>query len=195
MPSTSISRLMLVRALMGAALLAAAGPLGACAPIQLTRPVFKIGLLAPFEGAGRSTGYEALYAVKLALHEANVSGGVAGWSVELLALDSGAQSATTAQQARVGAADPAMVRLLIVAAAGDRQQVSTDVTPLALPFELIPVESTTEAAPAGAAFVEAYRAISGGITPGDLALRCYAATKDMLAQVQAQIRSAGRPVR
>ena len=76
-------------AISGIWLFALCGLMRACDPIALTRPVTKIGLVAPFEGELRSVGYEgALYAVKLALREQNEQDGVAGWNVELVALDS-----------------------------------------------------------------------------------------------------------
>jgi hypothetical protein len=60
---------------------------GACAVAQPVRPVTKIGLAAPFEGQYRYVGYEAMYAARLALREANATGGVGGYSVELVAYD------------------------------------------------------------------------------------------------------------
>jgi ABC-type branched-subunit amino acid transport system substrate-binding protein len=54
-----------------------------------TLPTVKVGLVAPFEGRYRSQGYEALYAVKLAVRERNAAGGVSGYMVELVALDDG----------------------------------------------------------------------------------------------------------
>jgi len=53
----------------------------------VTKPIIKIGLVAPFEGLYRDVGYDALYAVKLALREWNEAGGVEGYMVELVALD------------------------------------------------------------------------------------------------------------
>ena len=57
-----------------------AGILSACAPS--TRPVIKIGLVAPFEGRYREIGEEIIYAVRLAVREANKAGGVDGYSIE-----------------------------------------------------------------------------------------------------------------
>jgi ABC-type branched-subunit amino acid transport system substrate-binding protein len=54
-----------------------------------TQPVIKVGLVAPFEGRYRSLGYEALGAVKRAVRERNEVGGVAGYMVELVALNDG----------------------------------------------------------------------------------------------------------
>ena len=67
-------------------LLAADLIVGCTAPGS-TRPMVKIGLVAPFEGLYRHLGYDVLYAVKLAVRERNAAGGVSGYMVELVALD------------------------------------------------------------------------------------------------------------
>lgn len=77
--------------------------LSSCSPV---RPVVKIALVAPFEGRYRNVGYEVIYAVRLAVREANARGGVAGYSVELLALDDSGDPTMAAEQARKAAADP-----------------------------------------------------------------------------------------
>ena len=69
----------------------------------------KIGLVAPFEGRYRYVGYDVVYAVRLALREANAAGGVGAYSVELVAYDDGADPAMAAEQARKLAADPEVV--------------------------------------------------------------------------------------
>jgi ABC-type branched-subunit amino acid transport system substrate-binding protein len=76
----------------------------ACVPV--TRPVIKIGLVAPFEGRYRDVGYEVIYAVRLAVREANAAGGVAGYGVELTALDDSGDPASAAEQARKLGTDP-----------------------------------------------------------------------------------------
>jgi len=89
------------------------------------RPAVKIGLIAPFEGRYRYVGYDVIYAVRLALRQANAAGGVGtppveggqsgllpwrgGYSVELVAYDDGADPAMAAEQARKLAADPEVV--------------------------------------------------------------------------------------
>jgi len=159
----------------------------------LAIPVFKLGLLAPFEGTGRAIAYEALYAVKLALQKKNALGGVAGWSVELVALDDGDDLAQTTQQARVLAADHDVMRMLVVV--GDASAASEQLASLALPFAVIATSDQQTSGTSSAQFLEAYRAISGGITPGALALRTYAATQNALAQIEARIRTSGKPSR
>ena len=83
--------------------------LSACSPV---RPVVKIALIAPFEGRYRNMGYEVIYAVRLAVREANARGGVAGYSVELLALDDSGDPAMAAEQARKVAADPQVMGVI-----------------------------------------------------------------------------------
>jgi ABC-type branched-subunit amino acid transport system substrate-binding protein len=86
--------------------------LPACTVVHLTRPVVKIGLVAPFEGQYRYVGYDAIYAARLALREANAAGGVGGYSVELVAYDDrgDVQGARTA--ARDLSQDPAVVAVI-----------------------------------------------------------------------------------
>ena len=83
--------------------------LTACQFPGSVRPTVKIGLVAPFEGRYRYFGYDVIYAVRLALREANAAGGVAGHYVELVAYDDGADPAQAIEQARKLAVDPAVV--------------------------------------------------------------------------------------
>jgi branched-chain amino acid transport system substrate-binding protein len=82
--------------------------LGACVPPGGSKPLLKVGLVAPFEGLYRSIGHEALYGVKLAVRERNALGGVGGgaYMVELVALDDGGEVGESAFQVRELAADP-----------------------------------------------------------------------------------------
>ena len=70
-----------------------------------TRPVVKIGLIAPFEELYRDDGYEVLNAVKLAVQERNAAGGVAGRDVALVALNDNARPDEARQQAAKLAVD------------------------------------------------------------------------------------------
>ena len=92
---------------MGLAVLCLLSLMG-CALPGTTRPVVKIGLVAPFEGWYRPRGYDALWAVRLAIQEANRKGGVAGYQVELVALDDHLDPHWAAQRARELVADPAV---------------------------------------------------------------------------------------
>jgi branched-chain amino acid transport system substrate-binding protein len=83
--------------------------LAACQVPGSVRPTVKVGLVAPFEGRYRYVGYDVIYAVRLALREANAAGGVGGYSVELVAYDDGADPAMAVQQARKLAVDPDVI--------------------------------------------------------------------------------------
>lgn len=72
----------------------------------VTKPIIKIGLVAPFEGVYRDVGYDALYAVKLALREWNEAGGVEGYMVELVALDDSGDPDQAPEQASELILDP-----------------------------------------------------------------------------------------
>ncbi len=72
-------------------------------------PTLKIGLVAPFEGLHRPLGYEALFAVKLALQEQNRQGGIHGYRLELVALNDFDDPAEAAVQARALITDPDVV--------------------------------------------------------------------------------------
>ena len=86
--------------------------LAACQFPSPVQPTVKIGLVAPFEGRYRYAGYDVIYAVRLALREANALGGVGGYSVELVAYDDGADRVIAVEQARKLAVDPAVVAVV-----------------------------------------------------------------------------------
>jgi branched-chain amino acid transport system substrate-binding protein len=85
---------------------------GGCTVSGSTKPIVKVGLVAPFEGLYRPLGYKVLYAVKMAIRERNASGGVAGYMVELVALNDDNEPAVAAQQAREMAVDPDVVGVI-----------------------------------------------------------------------------------
>jgi branched-chain amino acid transport system substrate-binding protein len=76
-----------------------------CTLVKRTKPVIKIGLVAPFEGRYRALGYEVLYAAKWAVQQCNEAGGVAGYMVELVALNDDNDPEASAFQARKFAVD------------------------------------------------------------------------------------------
>jgi ABC-type branched-subunit amino acid transport system substrate-binding protein len=86
--------------------LLALGVLSACAPVA--RPAVKIGLVGPFEGRYRDTGYEVIYAVRLAVREANQRG-LGGYGLELLSLDDSGEADMALTQAKKMATDPQVV--------------------------------------------------------------------------------------
>lgn len=84
----------------------------ALAGCGVTRPVVKIGVVAPFEGRYRAVGYDVIYAVRLAVRERNVAGGINGYAVEVVSLDDGGDTAAATEQARKLALDPAVVAVI-----------------------------------------------------------------------------------
>lgn len=82
----------------------AAVSLSACLPVA--RPLIKLGLVAPFEGRYRDLGYEVIYAVRLAVREANAAGGAGGYSLALMAYDDAGDAAQAVEQAAKIATDP-----------------------------------------------------------------------------------------
>jgi ABC-type branched-subunit amino acid transport system substrate-binding protein len=175
-------------------LLAISGLASACGPIALTRPVTKIGLVAPFEGEQRPVGYEALYAVKLALREQNERDGAAGWNVELVALDTSNHVDLAFRQALALAVDSDVVFAVSISEPASRALIQAQFAKLNIPAIVISFPTTTTAQP-DPNFVDRYRAVSGGITPGELAMQTYAVTRQGLNQLAMRIQTAGKPER
>ncbi len=84
--------------------------LSAC--VASTRPTVKIGLVGPFEGRYREIGQEIIYAVRLAVREANTAGGMGGYSIELMAFDDGGDPAQAEEQAHKLATDPQVMGVI-----------------------------------------------------------------------------------
>jgi len=78
----------------------------------VTRPIVKLGLVAPFEGQYRSIGYDVIWAVRLAVREANATGQIPGYGLELVSLDDMGDDARAAEQAAKLSADPAVIGVL-----------------------------------------------------------------------------------
>jgi ABC-type branched-subunit amino acid transport system substrate-binding protein len=79
--------------------------LSACAMPGGGAPVVKIGVIAPFEGAGRPLGYAILPAIKAAVTEANASGKLGRYRVLLVAFNDDLYGPTAAAQAQALALD------------------------------------------------------------------------------------------
>lgn len=73
---------------------------------QQAPTTLKIGLVAPFEGLDRALGYEALFAVKVAVQQRNAAGGVAGYQIEVVALNDFNEPTEAQIQAKALLADP-----------------------------------------------------------------------------------------
>ncbi len=95
-----------------ARLLALALALALLAGCASVRPVVKIGQVAPFEGRRRAVGYDALYAARLAVREANARGGIGGYRLALVALDDRGDPELAAQTAAALVVDPGVVAVV-----------------------------------------------------------------------------------
>ena len=86
--------------------------LSACALPGDAAPVVKIGVIAPFEGAGRPLGYAVLPAIKAAVAEVNASGALGRYQVMVVAFNDDLHGSTAAAQAQALALDPEVVGVL-----------------------------------------------------------------------------------
>ena len=75
-------------------------------------PVVKIGVIAPFEGAGRPLGYAVLPAIKAAVTEANASGKLGRYQVLVVAFNDDLHGPTAAAQAKALALDPEVLAVV-----------------------------------------------------------------------------------
>jgi ABC-type branched-subunit amino acid transport system substrate-binding protein len=158
----------------------------------MTRPVTKLGLVAPFEGKQRAVGYEILYAVKLALRERNAAGGVAGWLVELVALNA-ENDEQRAEQAHVLGVDPEVTVVLVWRDAASRERVPAHYQQLGLP--MFALDAPNNVIVSDTSFISRYTAISNGVAPSALAVNTYMVTQAALKQVAQSIRAHGKPTR
>ena len=98
--------------------------LSACAMPGDAAPIIKIGVIAPFEGAGRPLGYAVLPAIKAAATEANASGKLGRYQVMVVAFNDDLHGPAAADQAKALALDPEVLAVVgpwsaeTVAAAG-----------------------------------------------------------------------------
>jgi ABC-type branched-subunit amino acid transport system substrate-binding protein len=74
-----------------------------------TRPVIKIGLVAPFEGRYREIGYSVIYGVRLAIREAAGSGPV---EIELVAYNDSGRVSDAVEAAKSLIVDPDVVAVI-----------------------------------------------------------------------------------
>jgi hypothetical protein len=174
--------------------------LAACSAPGSVKPTVKIGLSAPFEGRDRDLGYEALYAVRLAVRQCNEVGGIADrYLVEMVALNDFNEAEAAVEQARKMAVDPDVMAVM----GGWSPATATAAVPtydqLGLAFVGPAVELTRIVFPAQyeaePAFADAYRALSGGVEPGPLAIWAYAEAQRMLDAIGAAVESQGAPSR
>ena len=171
--------------------------LAACSGPGSVKPTVKIGLSAPFEGLYRDLGYEALYAVRLAVRERNAEGGLGGrYLVELVALNDLNEAKTAVEQARKMAVDPGVMGVLGGLSA-ETALAALEYERLGLSF-LNPKADAIQSGSVGTAdtsFAAQYGLLSGGAAPGPAAIWAYSAANRMLDAMDAVARSSGHLTR
>lgn len=171
--------------------------LAACCGLGSTKPTVKIGLSAPFEGLYRELGYEALYAVRLAVRERNAEGGVGQcYLVELVALNDLNEAETAVEQARKMAVDPAVLAVLGGLSA-ETARAAPEYERLGLVF-LTPSAGMNWVGSSGTAdvgFSDRYGSLSGGAAPGPAAVWAYATANRILDVMDSVARSRGQLTR
>jgi hypothetical protein len=155
------------------------------------KPTVKLGLSAPFEGLHRDVGYEALYAVQLAVRERNGDGGVGQrYLVELVALNDLNQAEKAVEQARKMAVDPGVLGVL-GGLSVETAQAAPEYEQLGLTF-LTPRADMTQSHPltvADTGFAAQYVLLSGGAAPGPAATWAYSAANRLLNAMDMAARS------
>jgi len=86
--------------------------LGGCALPGNAAPVVKLGLIGPFEGAGREVGYAVLPAVKAVVSAANASGDLGAYRVALVVVNDNNDAAAAEREARSLAAHPDVLAII-----------------------------------------------------------------------------------
>ena len=173
--------------------------LAGCSGPGSVKSTVKIGLSAPFEGLHRELGYEALYAVQLAVRERNEAGGVGErYLVELVALNDLNETETAVEQARKMAVDPKVLGVLGGLSA-ETLLVAPEYEKLGLTF-LTPGADVSQlgfpsAADADAGFAAQYGLLSGGAPPGPVAAWAYAAANRLLDAMDAVAGASGHLTR
>jgi ABC-type branched-subunit amino acid transport system substrate-binding protein len=103
----------LTRVTAAVASLCGALMLGGCAALPgNAAPVVKIGVIAPFEGAGRPLGYAVLPAIKAAVADANAQGSFGPSRAMVVAFNDNLDPATAAEQAQALALDRDVVAVI-----------------------------------------------------------------------------------
>lgn len=148
----------------------AAASIAGCLPG--TRPVIKVALVAPFEGAHRQIAYEAIAAARMAVRELNTTGINGGCAVELLALDDGGDPLEAVKQAEKVLLDPQVVAVI-----GHLLPVTTAAAAPIYARAGLQLLSTEQpnTTPPDAGFAQRFAEANGGTAPGKFAMRAYAA--------------------
>jgi ABC-type branched-subunit amino acid transport system substrate-binding protein len=160
--------------------------LTACASVQ---PVVKIGLVAPFEGAERAIGYDAIYAARLAVREVNTAGGINGYRVALVALDDGGDVQLAAETAVSLTIDPAIVAVVGHGLAETTAVASPIYAQARIPF--LPLGNPPYSPSNPSLLPSDFQAAYSGITPFDETAGPYAAATYDAMQLLLQAMAVG----
>ena len=158
--------------------------LSACAMPGDAAPVVKIGVIAPFEGAGRPLGYAVLPAIKAAVAEANTSGKLGRYQVMVVAFNDDLHGPTAAAQAKALALDP---EVLAVVGPWSAETVEAVAPILAEAGISMLAAADTPIPPPGEKWGDAALADAATLAGNDARL--------MLDALAADIRAHGRPTR
>jgi ABC-type branched-subunit amino acid transport system substrate-binding protein len=173
-------------------------PLASCSFPGSVKPTVKIGLVAPFEGLYRELGYEALYAVRLAVRQRNEVGGVGGSHlIELVALNDFNESGEAVVQARKMAVDAGVLGMLGGWSPETAHSAGAECDRLGLAF-LAPGDDLLGESVlllADPEFIQDYKAQSGGVQPGQAAAWAYMAANRLLDAFDVASRAEGTPSR
>ncbi|HEY84263.1 MAG TPA: ABC transporter substrate-binding protein [Chloroflexi bacterium] len=166
--------------------------LTACAFPGSTKPVIKIGMIAPFDGLLRHQGYQRLYGVKLALQEVNLSGGVAGYKTELVALNDFADEDETILQAQELVLD-SDVRGIIGQWDATLFNAAAPIYSAAQ-LAVVNPSQFTHATDLPDTFATDFEALSGS-PPNPEAQQAYLSTRRLLKAIEEAVEATGRPER
>lgn len=172
--------------------------LAACSFPGSVTPTVKIGLSAPFEGLYRNLGYEALHAVRLAVRERNVAGGVGGrYLVEFVALNDFNEAGEAIVQARKMAIDTDVMGVLGGWSPATARASASEYERYGIAF-LSPeadLASAQAALSVRSGFAADYEALSGGKSPGPVAVWAYSEAHRLLDALEAATRAEGQLTR
>ena len=158
--------------------------LSACAMPGDAAPVVKIGVIAPFEGAGRPLGYTVLPAIKAAAAEANAGGELGRYQVAVVAFNDDLHGPTAAAQAQALALDPEVLAVVGPWSAETAAAAASILAEAGLP---VLTAADTPIPPPGEKWGDAILA-DAAMLAGDDARR-------LLDALAADIRAHGRPTR
>jgi ABC-type branched-subunit amino acid transport system substrate-binding protein len=158
--------------------------LSACAMPGDAAPIVKIGVIAPFEGAGRPLGYAVLPAIKAAAAEANAGGALGQYKVLVVAFNDDLHGPAAAAQAQALAQDPEVLAVVGPWTAETAAAAAPILAEAGIP---VLVATGTSIPPPGEKWSDADLA--------DAATRAAEDARVLLDALTADIRAHGRPAR